>query len=290
MSSEVAALAAGGAVLAASAGVASAGRWIAGARTRHRLLESAASRAAPMPGPVREAFGRAGLAEEADRLLRLWLAGLALTLTGSLLVPGVRLLLAGALVAGPVGLLLATRRETRRRRAQLPEALDAVAAGLRSGLALPAAIAGAASVGAPLGDELGAMARDVDAGRPLAEAIERWQAASPDDPLTGLAAAALTVATEVGGPGARAVDGAAASLRERLGSEAETAALATQGRASAAVLTLAPLGFAFLLTSLDPAAGRFLLGTPVGWLCIAVGLGLDGLGAWWMARLVRRAR
>lgn len=290
MSREVAALAAGGAVLAASAGVTSAGRWIAGARTRHRLLEGAASRAAPMPGRVRDAFGRAGLAEEADRLLRLWLAGLVLTLTGSLLVPGVRLLLAGALVAGPVGLLLATRRETRRRSAQLPEALDAVAAGLRSGLALPAAIAGAASVGAPLGDELGAMARDVDAGRPLAEAIGRWQAATPDDPHTGLAAAALTVAAGVGGPGARAVDGAAASLRERLGSEAETAALATQGRASAAVLTLAPLGFAFLLTSLDPAAGRFLLGTPVGWLCIAVGLGLDGLGAWWMARLVRRAR
>ncbi|HSP04793.1 MAG TPA: type II secretion system F family protein [Acidimicrobiales bacterium] len=290
MSGEVAALAAGGAVLAASAGVTSARWWIAGARARHRLLERAASRAAPMPGRVRDAFGRAGLAEEADRLLRLWLAGLFLTLTGSLLVPGVRLLLAGALVAGPVGLLLATRRETRRRRAQLPEALDAVAAGLRSGLALPAAIAGAASVGAPLGDELGAMARDVDAGRPLAEAIERWQAATPDDPLTGLAAAALTVATEVGGPGARAVDGAAASLRERLGSEAETAALATQGRASAAVLTLAPLGFAFLLTSLDPAAGRFLLGTPVGWLCITIGLGLDGLGAWWMARLVRRAR
>ncbi|HEU5083238.1 MAG TPA: hypothetical protein VFU14_07865, partial [Acidimicrobiales bacterium] len=70
----------------------------------------------------------------------------------------------------------------------------------------------------------------------------------------------------------------------------EAAALATQGKASAAVLTLAPLGFAFLLTSLDPSAGRFLLGTPVGWLCIAVGLTLDAVGAWWMAALVRRAR
>ena len=56
------------------------------------------------------------------------------------------------------------------------------------------------------------------------------------------------------------------------------------------MLTLAPIGFAFLLTSLDPAAGRVLLGTPIGWLCIALGLGLDGVGAWWMARLVRQAR
>jgi tight adherence protein B len=45
-----------------------------------------------------------------------------------------------------------------------------------------------------------------------------------------------------------------------------------------------------LLTSLDPTAARFLLGTPAGWLCIGAGLGLDAIGAWWMSRLVRRAR
>lgn len=289
MSSEVAAIAAGGAVLAASLGVSGARLWMAGSRARRRLLEPVGRGAVPMPTRLHDAFRRAGLGEEADRLLRLWLAGLALALVVSVLLPSGRILLAAGLVAGPGGLLAAGGREARRRTAQLPEALDAVAAGLRGGLALPAAVAGAASVGAPLGHELAAMARDVDAGRPLADAVGRWQATA-GDPHTALAAAALTVAAGVGGPGARAVDGAAASLRERLGSDAETAALATQGRASAAVLTLAPIGFAFLLTSLDPAAGRFLLGTPVGWLCIALGLGLDGAGAWWMARLVRRAR
>ncbi len=290
MSGEVAALAAGATVLAASLGASGAHRWAARARARRRLREPTASRALPMPAPVRAAFRRAGLGDEADRLLRLWLACLAITLAGAALVPGGRILLAVGLVAGPGCLLLAGGREARRRAAQLPEALDAVAAGLRGGLALPAAIAGAASVGPPVGDELAAMVRDVDAGRPLDVAVDRWRATAAGDPHTALAAAALAVAAGVGGPGARAVDGAAASLRERLDSDAETAALATQGRASAAVLTLAPIGFAFLLTSLDPAAGRFLLGTPIGWLCIALGLGLDGVGAWWMARLVRRAR
>lgn len=277
------------AVLAAGWALDGSLRWRDAARTRRRLSTPAPARPLPLPGRVRQAFGRAGLADDADRLVTTWALALALALAVSVVVPSGRILFAVGLVAGPIALVLAGGRSERRRTAQLPEALDAVAAGLRGGLALPAAIAGAASVGAPLGDEVTAIAREVGAGRPLTEAVARWQATA-SDAHTGLAAAALTVAATVGGPGARAVDGAASSLRDRIGSEAETAALATQGRASAAVLTLAPLAFALLLSSLDPAAGRFLLGTPVGWLCIAVGLTLDALGAWWMARLVRSAR
>jgi Flp pilus assembly protein TadB len=37
----------------------------------------------------------------------------------------------------------------------------------------------------------------------------------------------------------------------------------------------------------DGAAGRFLLHSPAGWACIGGGLGLDALGAWWMARLTQ---
>lgn len=283
-------LAAAGSVLAVATCVGSARTWAASSRVRRRLGGVAGAPVPlPLPAAVRRAFRRADLAADADRLVRTWVAAVAVGLAGSLALPSARILLALVLVAGPGGLALAGGRTVRRRSQQLPEALDAVAAGLRGGLGLPAAIAGASSVGAPLGDELGTIGRETDAGRPLVDAIRRWHTGA-DDPHTALAAAALTVAAEVGGPGARAVDGAAASLRDRLSSEAEAAALATQGRASAAVLTLAPIAFAFLLTSLDPAAGRFLLGTPMGWLCIGVGLALDAAGAWWMARLVRRAR
>lgn len=285
----IGAAAAAGVVVSAWLGFGGAQEWRCAARARARLRPVPTPRSLPLPDPVRQAFRRAALSEEADRLVGLWASGVLVALVVSLGVPSGRILLAVVVVGGPGGLVAAGGRRERRRTSQLPDALDAVAAGLRGGLALPAAIAGAASVGAPLGDELARVARQVDAGRPLAEAVARWQSAA-DDPHTALAGAALTVAAGVGGPGARALDGAAASLRDRIGSEAETAALATQGRASAAVLTLAPLAFALLLSSLDPAAGRFLLGTPVGWLCIAVGLGLDGAGAWWMARLVRSAR
>lgn len=289
MTGELAAVAAGGAVLAGAWAAQRTRRWAAASRARARLLDPSPASAELVPGWLRPAFERAGLGAEADRLLATWLGAVALAAVASVVLPGARILLVVASVAGPGALVLSSGRTARRRRSQLPEALDAVAAGLRGGLALPAALAGAASVGPPLGDELATLVREVAAGRPLGDAVHRWQAGAAD-PCTSLVAAALTVAVQVGGPGARAVDGAAASLRERSSSDAEAAALATQGRASAAVLTLAPIAFAVLLTSLDPAAGRFLLGTPIGWLCIGTGLTLDAVGAWWMAHLVRRAR
>jgi Flp pilus assembly protein TadB len=55
------------------------------------------------------------------------------------------------------------------------------------------------------------------------------------------------------------------------------------------VLSIAPAAFAVVLGVSDGAAARFLLRTPSGWLCLAIGLGLDAGGAWWMARLTRGA-
>lgn len=291
--SSIAALTGAAAVLAIAAATSQTRRWTAAQRARHRLRTrtppGAPGPAIPVPDLVRAWFERAGLGADAERLVALWcLAVLAGTVL-AVAAPSGRILLAVATVGPPIALQLLAGRAERQRAAQLPDALDGVAAGLRGGLALPAAVAGAASVGPPLGPELAAVANEVQGGRPLTEALARWQAGSTDA-HTALAGAALSVAAQVGGPGARAVDGAASSLRDRLGNEAETSALATQARASAAVLTVAPIAFAFLLASLDPAAGRFLLGTSVGWLCIVAGLGLDALGAWWMSRLVRRAR
>jgi tight adherence protein B len=242
----------------------------------------------PVPARVQLALSRAGV-EDHQRALAVWLAVVAGAGLLAAVATGGRILLAAALAGPPVAVHLARGRLDRRRTAQLPDALDAVGAGLRGGLGLAGAVEGAASVGPPLGPELAGIGAEVRAGRPLADAVARWQRAS-GDPATSLAAAALGVAATVGGPGARAVDGAAASLRDRLAAEAEADALATQAKASAAVLTVAPIGFAVLLTSLDPTAARFLLGTPVGWACITAGLALDAAGAAWMAALVRRAR
>jgi tight adherence protein B len=173
------------------------------------------------------------------------------------------------------------------RATQLPHALDALAASLRSGASLPAALGEAGdALDAPLGPELAGLARAAARGRPVAEVLDEWSIRH-GDPATRLAATAMLLATMVGSAPARAVDGVASTVRERLDLAAERRALGAQARASALVLSAAPVVFTVVLVAGDPSAGHFLLGTPGGWACLAVGLSLDAAGAWWMARLTR---
>jgi tight adherence protein B len=186
---------------------------------------------------------------------------------------------------------LARRRRRGRalsqRRSQLPPALEELAVALRSGSSLPVALGEAGrATPEPLGPELEALAFGAGRGQPMAAVLDDWTQRH-DDAGTRLAATALSLANAVGVASARAVHGVAATLRERLELSAERRALASQARTSAVVLSAAPLLFALLLGVSDGAAGRFLLQSRAGWACLAVGIGLDALGAWWMARLTR---
>lgn len=189
---------------------------------------------------------------------------------------------------GPVRARLSRRLALRRQRdVQLPAALDRLAASLRSGASLTMALDEVGrALDPPVGPELAALAREASHGRPVREVLDGWSSAH-DDPGTRLAASAMVLATIVGSAPARAIDGVAATVRERLDLAAERRALAAQARTSALVLSVAPVGFAGLLVLGDTAASGFLLGTPTGWACLVTGVGLDAAGAWWMARLSR---
>jgi len=177
-------------------------------------------------------------------------------------------------------------RRDRELERDLPGLLEAVARSLRTGATLPLALEEAAGGRSAAADELRAALAEVDAGRPLAEALAGWAQRRPL-PAVRLASAALVVALGVGGAPARAVDGVAATLRERVEVDREVRALATQARTSAAVIVLAPLAFALLGALGDDRAAAFLFTTAPGLACQVSGLALDGLGAWWMARLTR---
>jgi tight adherence protein B len=197
-------------------------------------------------------------------------------------------LLAVVALAGPSRDRLHRRAARRHRReSQLPTALDRMAAALRTGSSLPMAIdeVGGA-LDPPLGPELRAVAGEIARGRPAREALDAW-ASAHGDAGTRLAASALVLSTVVGSTPARAIDGVAATVRERLDLIAERRAMAAQARTSALVLSVAPVAFAAVLVLADTAAARFLVGTPAGWACLASGVILDAAGAWWMARLSR---
>jgi tight adherence protein B len=133
------------------------------------------------------------------------------------------------------------------------------------------------------------VAARVGAGQPFDEALTTWAEGS-DVPGALLAAAALGLAFEAGGPQARAVDGVAATLRQRLAAAAQVRTLATQARASAMVIGLAPLGFGALASATDPRTAHFLFGSVPGAVVLLLGLGLDLVGGLWMHRITESVR
>jgi tight adherence protein B len=164
--------------------------------------------------------------------------------------------------------------------------LEAVARALRAGAAPTGALREAAASIDPgrVADDLRAALAMVERGAPLGDALSTF-AAADGGPARQLAAAALALGAEVGGAWARALDGAAAGLRDRAEVAREVRALTSQARSSAAVMVLAPLGFAAYAWTTDPRIAAFALGHPLGWACLTTGFLLDVVGAAWMRAL-----
>jgi tight adherence protein C len=64
--------------------------------------------------------------------------------------------------------------------------------------------------------------------------------------------------------------------------------MSAAARASAWVVSLAPITFAVVVLLVDPSVVRAALSTPAGRACVPSGLALEAAGAWWMQRLLRR--
>ncbi|MDE0216335.1 MAG: type II secretion system F family protein [bacterium] len=207
----------------------------------------------------------------------------------------------GALQAGAVGALIggtgfvagavAALRFNRHRRdrvieGQLPGFLEAIARGLRSGLQLgPAAVEAASSAPAPLCHEVAPLAAELQQGIRSADVFERWASRRPHSG-TGLAAAAIAFAATAGGARARAIDGVAATLRDRAALELEVRSLTSQARASAMMIAVLPVGFMLLSVGVGDDGTGFLFTAPLGLSILALGLGLDVLGGLWMHRIL----
>ena len=251
----------------------------------------------PLPAPpprVAAALADADLPVAAALAWTAWLIALAVgslaaVITGGPGLAGVTVL---GLAAGPA-LVVRTRRgraDVRLEQA-LPGGLEAVARSLRSGASLRQAVeeAGRATgSGRVLASELSRAAAEAAQGASLVAALEGIAARRPL-PGVRLGVAALCLGAETGGAQARAVDGVAATVRERLAVAAELRALSSQARISALVIGVAPIGFGAFAAATDPRTSEFMLHTPAGLVLLTPGLVLDGLGWLWMQRLARVA-
>ena len=195
---------------------------------------------------------------------------------------GMAVFVAGAMVA-----LRANRhRRARVIEAQLPGFLEAIARGLRTGLQLgPATVEAAFSTPPPLHHEVAPLADELRRGLRSADVFDRWAHRRPGSGA-GLAAAAMAFAATAGGARARAIDGVAATLRDRAALELEVRSLTSQARVSAMMIAALPAGFMLLSSSVGDQSAGFLFTTRLGLVILASGLALDGIGALWMRRIV----
>lgn len=279
----LATLAAGRAALVVQR-MAGAGSRLTGPRARLRSL-------LPPPPPwLASRVAETGWDMPVDRAWHAWL-GLSIAATATALLlggPGLAVLAVVVAAGAPaVAWALLRHRGEARFEAALPGAMDEIARGLRSGASLRQAVAEAGrATSGELGQDLRQVARATDHGASLVDSLEEW----PRRRHVGgvrLVVAALCLGSEMGGATARAVDGLAATLRQRLTAGAEARALATQARASAAVIAVAPVAFCAVASATDPRTLTFLFRTVPGLAFLAAGLALDVAGALWMARITR---
>lgn len=208
------------------------------------------------------------------------------------LVAGLAVHTAVTAAALALGALVAFRRSRRtalqrRLRRSLPGVAEGLAAATRAGLPLPDALS-AVAIGHPpeVALALRRSAALLRLGRPLEEAAASLDAAF--GPAALLVRETLRAFHRRGGNVARALERSAALIRSEAELQDEIHALTAQGRASALVLALlAPFGLLFFI-AVDPAAVQAFITDARGQSLLSAALLLEGVGALWLWRLVRR--
>nr|MBF0683003.1 type II secretion system F family protein [Pseudomonas sp.] len=221
----------------------------------------------------------------ANVILCLAVAGLAGLLTGSVIIV---LACVGACVLLPRRWMRHLRRQRLRQfDSQLPDALLALASGIRAGAGLGSALREVvAEAPVPLAQEFGLLMREQRLGVPLDTALANLAARMPSE-ASSLVVSALRIASGTGGNLAEALERIAAMLRTRLHMESRVDALTAQGRMQAWVVGCLPALLALVLHRLEPEAMAKLWSTPVGWATVCAIVLMEATGLWLIRRIVR---
>jgi len=239
---------------------------------------------------ITRALADADLTLEPEAAIELWTgatvaAGVVAVVMSPGLVPPALLL---ACAAPPAVLWVLRTRAHGRYVAALPLALEQIAAHLRGGGTVGQGVAELAGGDGPLANDLQRVQARADLGVGLADALAAWPAERQLEDVRAVAGA-LAVAATLGGRSAHALDGLAASLRDRLGAAAEARSLSAQARLSALVVGASPLAYLVFSALVDPASVSLLVRTGAGRLCLGLGLLLEVVAVLWMRRILDTA-
>lgn len=179
----------------------------------------------------------------------------------------------------------APRRRTAADQTAVLEVCDLLAADLGAGRPPEAALSEAAERWPPL-------ARVVDAsllGADVPEAMRRIAAERRGAADLRWVAGAWQVSQHSGHGLATALERTARGLRSRRRTRRLVDSELASARSTARLVALLPLAVLLMGSGAGSDPWSFLLGTPVGWVCVVLGVGLNGAGLWWIERLADRA-
>ncbi len=217
----------------------------------------------------------------------LWV--LLLVLMHPALLMSLLLLLACAVVGGVGGRLYLKRRRLQRIGAfseQLEGALRTLAGGVRVGLGVRQALVLTSEQSRePAKSELMRVVGLSSLGVSILDAFDQL-ALRMTTTETSVLARVIRVQAQTGGDLATVLEGLAGTIRDRRRLRRRVRAVTAQGRATAWLLGLLPLGVGAFAFSQDDLRGP-MIGTPIGQIFLGVALALDALAILVLTRITR---
>ncbi len=211
--------------------------------------------------------------------------GVGMVLLGSVLV-GLLFAVAVPIVA-KIWLSWRTGRVYRKFADQLPQALQLMAASLRAGHGFDRVLdAVAREIDSPLGPELARAANEARLGRDMVAALEDVAARMHSDDFKWVAAA-ISAQRETGGNLNEILDQVAETIRERQHVRMQVMALSAEGRLSAVILMLLPVGIGGYYALVSGETMTTFVDSGIGKLLLAGSLVAYVLGGLWMRSIVR---
>jgi len=202
-------------------------------------------------------------------------------LLASLAVPSIVLSIILGIGAGSlpyVFLLIARQRRFRQCDAQVPEAVDLMARGLRAGHAVPAVLEMVGKeIAEPLAGEFRIVHEEQNLGLPLRDAMLNLVDRVPRDDVRFVTTAIL-LQKETGGNLAVILDKTAALARERSRLYGQLRIYTAQGRITGLILCVAPFVMCGILSLLSWKMERLLFTTPAGLKAIYIGAAMMVVG------------
>ena len=169
---------------------------------------------------------------------------------------------------------------------QLSDTLMLIAGSLRSGFGIGQAMDSVAEeMEDPMGAEFGRAVLETRLGRDMEDALDGIAARVQNEDFEWVIDA-MRIHRQVGGDLAQILDKVAETIRARNRLRRQISALTAEGRMSAIVLGLLPIGMAFVLYTTNAEYLGKLFEETAGWIMVGVAGGLLFAGILWLRKLI----